>query len=129
MADTKPTIEIKQGSVFEWLIGYDDSDGVLVDLEGYSARMQVRERPSSTDTILSLTDGEGIEFGEWTADTDDGDETFNIRVTVGAETTADLPSRVSSLAYYDLEVLPNGDEDQAVRLVEGRAKISPEVTR
>jgi len=103
-----------QGATWDLSITYTDGDGDPIDLTDYSARMQVRQSYTSTDTVLDLTDGSGITLGG-TAGT--------IDVQVGATATAG----VAALQYvYDLEV----EESSVVtRVVQGSLTVTPEVTR
>ena len=121
MADTFDLI-IDQGAKLIWHVGYDDSDGTLVDLDGYTAKMQARPAYGSPKKLLDLSSAEGdIELGTFTAEAED----FNIRVTIPASVTAALETK----GVYDLEVYPAGVAADAVRVIGGRLLISPEVTR
>jgi hypothetical protein len=116
-------LTIDQGAKLIWYVGYDDSNGDLVDLTGYTAKMQARQKASSSTTILDLSsDDDDIDLGEFTSE----GETYNIRVTVDAADTAALPT---TKGVYDLEVYPAGVTADAIRVVGGLLTISPEVTR
>lgn len=115
-------ITIEQGSKFVFYVGYDDSDGALVDLSGATAQMQVRMARGSEDALLDLATGTGIELGTFTF----ANETFNIKVTVLATAASAIPD---GLWVYDLEVSPGGVVDDTVRVIEGTVRVKPEVTR
>jgi hypothetical protein len=106
-------IKAYQGATYDlnmtWAIG-----GTAVNLTGYSAAMQVRENPSATATILSLTNGSGITLGG-TAGT--------IAVAVSANT---MGSATPGNYVYDLELNSGG---QVTRLLQGGFSISAEVTK
>lgn len=116
MADSH-NIQIDQGSVFDLDLTYEDDNGDPVDLTGYSARMQVRPNHASDTKLLDLTSGEEITLGG-----EDGTISVHVTATVTATLSA-------GQARYDLEVVPEADNDQAIRLVEGSVTITPEVTR
>ena len=48
-----------QGATFQRVLTWKDSTGANVNLTGYSARMQVRRRPSDGEALVSLTTQNG----------------------------------------------------------------------
>jgi hypothetical protein len=111
-------ITIEQGSVFNLHLRYKDSLGAVIDLTGYTARMQVRKSVKSNDILLTLTtENGGITLGGALG-------TINIKAI--AEHTALLTIRSG---VYDLELVPPSGEDDTFRLLEGNVMVSPEVTR
>lgn len=100
---------------FQWQTGATPSP---VNLTGYSARMQVRRKLSDPDPpLLELTTQNG-----GIAITNAAEGRFELFVS--ASDTAALSFRSG---VYDLElVAPSGD---VIRLFEGNAILSPEVTR
>lgn len=111
-------LTIYQGSTFsqkfQWKTG---SPPVPVNLTGYSARMQIREKLRSPTPIITLTTENG---GIIITDPENG--IFSLEIS--AEDTANLNFRS---AVYDLEfVYPSG---VVRRLIEGSVTLSPEVTR
>lgn len=111
-------LTIYQGSTFsqtfQWKTG---NPSTPVDLTGYTARMQIRERIISPTAIISLTtENGGIVF------TDSVNGQFKIEMS--AETTASFSFKNG---VYDIEfVSPSGF---VRRLFEGSVTLSPEVTR
>lgn len=110
-------ITIEQGSNFELVITWKDEDGELIDLTGYTARMQVRREFSDSSAMLSLT-------------------TENGRITLGGvlgTITISVPASVTSTlswqgkALYDLELVSSGG--QVTRLLKGKVTLELEVTR
>ena len=74
-------ITIEQGSGFSLPLAYEAPEGSLVDFTGSTARMHVRKKYSSPDTLIELTtENWGIELGA------DG----SIQVTLTAAATAAL---------------------------------------
>lgn len=114
MADStvaaKYNIVIDQGSTFVKTFTFTSG---ITDLTGYSARMQVRNKISDSDTLLNLTVGSGITI---TATT--------ITITVSATATAALKFET---AVYDLEIVSAGGV--VTRLLYGNVSLSREVTR
>lgn len=103
-----------QGATFSKQLTWE-IDATPIDLTTYSARMQVREKHTSTSTILSLS-------------SDDGDITLGgtdgtILIEVDATTTAGL---VAKCYVYDLELVSSST---VTRLLEGQFMVTPEVTR
>lgn len=118
MALALHNIAIDQGATFQKLFRWRDGDGALVDLTGYLARMQVR---NSFDSTTPLVDVDSAAKGGVQLQVGGLGE---IAVTLTAAQTALLP-RVAGV--YDLELVsPTGT---VTRLVQGRARIKPEVTR
>ncbi len=102
-----------QGATFSkrltWTI-----DGNPVDLTGYTAEMQAREKYTSTNAIFTLSTSDG----SITLD-DEG----NIDILINAD---DTESIVPKDYVYDLE-LNSGAE--IYRIIEGKFIVTPEVTR
>lgn len=108
---------IYQGASFDrtftWQVG---APATLVNLSGYTGRMQVRAAISSPTTIVELT-------------------TSNGRMTLGgaagtitlAITASDTAALAPGQYVYDLEMVSGGGE--VTRLLEGRATVNAEVTR
>lgn len=104
-----------QGATFQRVLTWKDSNGAAVNLTGYSARMQVRRRPSDGEPLVSLT-------------------TQNGRITLGgAAGTITLDCPASEMDFvdgdwvYDLEL--ESGSGVVTRLVMGRFLLRAEVTR
>ena len=68
-------IEVKHGSGFTLPIEYLDTDGEIIDLTDYTAKMQVRRSPEAEDEAdIELT----TENGGLIIDVEDGTITINI---------------------------------------------------
>lgn len=103
-----------QGSTLEQQLIYKIDD-VVVDLTGYSARMQVREKHTSKSSVLSIdTSAGGLAVNDQGA----------IDISISASTTANL---VAKDYVYDLEIVSSGGI--VTRLIEGKFMVTPEVTR
>ena len=111
----KYDITTDQGATFSRVITYKDSSGNLINLTGYTARMQVRATYNSPDILLSLT-------------------TENSRIALGGTAgtiTLSVPSAdMATLPYgtfvYDLELVSSS---VVTRLVYGSFTNRVEVTR
>jgi len=103
-----------QGATFSKQLTWD-IDETPVDLTTYTARMQVREKYTSTAKILDLTtENGGITLG---------DENGTIQIEVAATDTANI---VAKTYVYDLELVSSSN---VTRLLEGQFIVTPEVTR
>lgn len=111
-------LEIDQGSEFVWIFRLKDEAG-YVDLSGYSAALQVREKVMDEEALVSLTSGSGITLNYL------GDN-GRVRVRLTATQTRAL---TFDRGVFDLEIYPTGDADSTRRLVSGRVILWPEVTR
>lgn len=115
MAAGRYDLKIEQGATFELSVGWVDPDGAPNTLVGFTARMMIRVDYKSSTPLLSLTGGAGLTLGGAAG---------TIDIEISDEDTADLPAVVG---VWDLEVESPGGK--VTRLVQGKAKISPEVTR
>jgi len=104
-----------QGATFTRVITWNDSAGSPVNLSGYTARMQVRQRYVSTTTVLSLTSGSGITLGGALG---------TITLLASATTTAAI---TAGEYLYDLELVSGGGV--VTRLLQGSFTVRAEVTR
>jgi hypothetical protein len=89
----------------------------IMDLTGYTARMQVRRTLESTSKLFELTTENG------SLDVTFQDQSNIIRIYLPSEVTAS----VDTSGVYDLELVNQGGE--VSRLVEGKFIVVPEVTR
>ena len=111
--------EIEQGATLNKGLVWKSSTGALVNLSGYTARMQLRPSVSSDTVLLELTtENGGITLGG-TAGT--------IDLYVGATATAAINWEGG---VFDLEIIhPGALPDDVTRIVQGTVSVSPEVTR
>lgn len=103
-----------QGTTFSKQLTYT-IDSVPVDLTTYTARMQVREKYTSTSAVVTITtENGGISLGG-----EDG--TIDLFISNSAT------SAISAKDYvYDLELVSSSN---VYRLIEGKFIVTPEVTR
>jgi hypothetical protein len=108
------TITCQQGSTFTRRLIYKINNEVI-NLTGYTARMQIRENHSSPTYIIELTVGSGITITGATG---------QVSITITAGATATIPS---GTYVYDIELVAPNTTVQ--RLLEGKFVVTPEVTR
>lgn len=114
-AKTYDKLVLEQGADFNLNMTYK-LNGVIVNLTGYSARMQVRKTVKSPTTVLSLTSpAGGITLGGALG---------TIDIYVPAATVAAIPA---GSYVYDLELVSGGGAVK--RLLQGSIPVTGEVTR
>lgn len=130
MSAGKYSFTIEQGATLQFEIQYRDSNNSPIDLSVYNGRMQVRPTVGSSDIYLTLTstlqsDGTGLNFSGSNGTTPP--QSGSIGVYISAVTSSNLDF---SDAVYDLEIYSgSGVNEYVVRLLEGKVKLSKEVTR
>ena len=107
---------VDQGSDWYLYITWEDSDGDPIDNTGYSAKMQMRSLPTSTNAELTLsTVNGGITLGG-------ADGVIELHATA-------VQTNVSAgFYYYDLE-LTAPITGTITRVVQGQINLNAEVTR
>jgi hypothetical protein len=106
---------IQQGSDFSHVVSVLDTSGAILNLTGYTARMQIRAYVDSITTLEDMTTGNGK---------------IGLNGPAG-QLTLQLTSAVTA-AYtwrsgvYDLEVASSGNI--VTRIMQGNISLSPEVT-
>lgn len=109
-------ITIEVGATFEMSAIYK-INGVVQDITGWDARMQVRKKKSSTTKLLDWT----VLDGEITIDGPNGKVIISVDAVEAGVTT--LPP----YGVYDLEI--ESPAGKVIRLLEGDVDFSGEVTR
>lgn len=109
-------LNIDQGATFERLITVKDSDGELMNLTGYTARMHIRSEIEEDDEVAVLTTENGyITLG-------------GAQGTIELELPANITALLTRDCVYDLELI-DGATSKVYRLLKGVVRISDEVTR
>jgi hypothetical protein len=130
MSAGKYSFTIEQGATLEFEIQYKDSNNSPVDLSLYNGRMQVRPTVGSSQIYLSLSstlqvDGTGLNFSGSNGTTPPTSGSIGIYISAATSSNLDFDT-----AYYDLEIYSgSGVNEYVVRLLEGKIKLSKEVTR
>lgn len=102
---------IDQGTDFSVTVDVTDTDGSVLDLDGYTASAQIRK--TYTSSSVSATFGTSISAAA-------GQVTLTLSDTVTAGLSA-------GRYVYDLNIESSGG--QVTRVVEGQAIVTPGVTR
>ena len=121
MAAGNYNFTIEQGATFTRTLKYKDSNGNPINLEDHAIRMQIREKISSTNTIISLTESATSNGSIISVITTGDKNSFTIKITA-----ADTTAMSFDQAVYDLEI---EKDNNVTRLLQGRVKLSKEVTR
>lgn len=131
MSAGKYNFYIEQGSTFITDIQYTDNSGNPIDLSGYHGKMQIRSAITSNTAYLTLSsslapDGTGLHFSG------SGDilppASGTIGIVIGPYSSSML--NWTGDAVYDLEIYTGtGDTLYVERLLEGKVRLSKEVTR
>jgi hypothetical protein len=129
MAAGKYSFIIEQGSTLDIELQYKDANGNPINLTGYTGRMQLRPSVSSDTVYLTLSsslnpDGTGLNFSGSNGSTPP--TSGSIGVFISAYTSSLL---TFDTAVYDLEIYSGSSYPYTIRLLEGIAKLSKEVTR
>ena len=121
MAAGKYSFVIEQGSTLNFSIVYNDANGAPVDLSQYSAKMQIRQTYSSPP-LLTLSsslnaDGTGLNMSSAVSGT--------IGIYIASCTSSLL---TFNEALYDLDIISGSRCPVVNRILEGKVKLSKEVT-
>ena len=115
MSAGKYNLDIEAGATFRRTITYTAANDEPVDLFGALIRMQIKDNHLSETAAISLSVSSGITITE----PEDGE--FVIEIT--AAQTESIPFRQG---VYDIEI--EYTEGTVERILEGRVKITPQVT-
>jgi hypothetical protein len=116
---------IEQGATYELELQYKDSNGVAVDLTGYSGRLQIRPSIGSPTAYLCLSsslnaDGTGLNFSG------SSNNTSPVSGSIGIYISATTSSMLTfDAGVYDLEIASGS---LVTRLLQGNVQLSKEVT-
>lgn len=100
---------------FEHQLLWLDANGAPVDLNGYTAKMEVRKTESSTTVIMTATDGDGITLG-------------GVAGTVDILLTPAKTDIATTEQVYDLQVINTGGDGKVTTLVRGLFPVVQDVT-
>jgi hypothetical protein len=109
-------IQVQQGAAFKMNVAAQNADKSAMNLAGYSARMQVRASAADPSILMEASTANGY----ITINAPGGIVMINVPATItGAMTWTD--------GVWDLEISTSTTD--VIRLAEGFASLSPEVTR
>jgi hypothetical protein len=121
MAAGKYSFIIEQGSTTDFTIIYLDSNGNPIDLQFYSAKMQIRETYNSAPllTLSSSLNGDGTGL----------DMSNAVSGSIGIYIASCTSSMLTfNEALYDLDIISGSNCPVVNRIIEGKVKLSKEVT-
>ena len=126
MAAGRYSFTIEQGSTLDFNVQYLDSNSTPVDLTDYSGKMQIRPSAGSSDVIATLsssrdTDGTGLNFSGSNGSTPPTSGSIGVFISAASSSAFSFNE-----AVYDLEIYSGSI---VTRILEGKVKLSPEVTR
>ena len=134
MAAGNYNFTIEQGTNFKRTVKYKDSEGNSIDLSFHDVSMDIRPSIDSSTTILDVKELTSTkEDGSTTSDTffkvtsaSLGANANEINLTIDADTTASMSF---DTAVYDIEISDNQTPKVVTRILQGKIKLSKEVTR
>lgn len=127
MAAGRYSFVIEQGATTKFEIKWTNESGSAIDLSGYHAKMQVRPQVESSEVFLTLSSslsdscGTGINLSGSNGSTPLASGSIGIYISAVSSSLLNFGE-----AFYDLELI-NGCE--VIRLLEGKVKLSKNVTR
>jgi hypothetical protein len=125
MAAGKYNLLIEQGATYQVEIQYKDSNGVAVDLTGYSGKLQIRPSIGSPIAYICLSsslqpDGTGLNFSGSYGTTPPTSGSIGIYISAISSSLLTFDTGV-----YDLEI---SSGSFTTRLLQGNVQLSKEVT-
>jgi hypothetical protein len=115
MSALKLNLTFEQGAEYSKRLVWRDKNKRAVDLTGYTALLQVRDKVGGTVLVEMSTENGGITLGGKAG-------TIQLKLTPAQTAALTFQSAVYDMYLYV------GDES-AIRLIEGAVKLSPAVTR
>lgn len=132
MAAAQYSFVVEKGATTEFRIVYRGDDGTPIDLTNYGARMHVRPTIASNVLFLHLSsslwpDGTGLNMTPYSASVQLPKTSGSIGIYISAASSSYI---TSAEAYYDLEITSGSSSNEyVIRLMEGKIKVRPNVTR
>lgn len=128
MSAGRHTFLIEQGATWEARLDYRDSDNNPIDLTYWEGRMHIRPQISSDTVYCYLSssldsDGTGITFTPVSGSVTLPRSSGSIGLYISAASSSNFSFKEG---YFDLEIYSGSRVD---RIMEGKIKVSPNVTR
>lgn len=117
MAAGRYDITIEQGATFKRTLYWQDSTGSPINLDGYAARMRVKDKIGGKTLLDLTTSNGGISIATPIAG----------RIDLFA-TAVQTESIKYKKGVYDLELVAEAATPEITRVIEGKVTISREVT-
>lgn len=128
MAAGKYSFIIEQGATLDFEVVLKDSNNDPISLEGYDARMQIRPSAGSNIEYINLSssrqpDGTGLNLSGSSGINPLSSGSIGIFISANSSSAFDFTE-----ASYDLEIASGSTYPIVSRIIEGRIKLSKEVT-
>lgn len=128
MAAGRYTFTIEQGATLDFEVVYKDSNGNPISLEGYEARMQIRPSAGASTSYITLSsslaaDGTGLNLSGSNGSSPLSSGSIGVFISANSSSAFNFNE-----AYYDLEIASGSTYPIVTRLIEGKVKLSKEVT-
>ena len=128
MAAGRYSFVIEQGTTLDFEIAYTDTNGASVDLTDYTGRMQIKNARGGDTTYITLSssltlDGTGLNFSGSNNTNPPASGTIGIFISANSSSALNFNE-----AYYDLEIVSGSVYPVVTRVLEGKVKLSREVT-
>ena len=129
MAAGRYSFVIEQGATLDFEIAYTDSNGDPIDLTDHTGRMQIKNTQGGTTTYITLSssldpnDGTGLNFSGSNSANPPTSGTIGIFISAYSSSLLDFKE-----AVYDLEIVSGSTYPVVTRVLEGKIKLSKEVT-
>ena len=125
---------IEQGTTFRRTFKYKDASGLAIDLALYDVNMDIRSNIGSSTAILEVNETGATKNG-----VDSTSNTFFTITSASVGTPANeftlfiSASTTTSMSFdsavYDIEISDNSSPKIVTRILQGKIKLSKEVTR
>ena len=128
MAAGRYSFTIEQGATLDFEVVLKDSNNDPISLEGYGARMQIRPSAGSNIEYINLSssrqpDGTGLTLSGSSGINPPSSGSIGIFISANSSSAFDFTE-----ASYDLEIASGSTYPIVSRIIEGRIKLSKEVT-
>lgn len=128
MAAGRYTFTIEQGATLDFEVLYKDSNGDPISLEGYDARMQIRPYAGAPTSYITLSsslaaDGTGLNLSGSNGVNPLSSGSIGIFISANSSSAFNFNE-----ASYDLEIASGSTYPVVTRIIEGKVKLSKEVT-
>jgi len=131
MAAGRFDFTLEQGTTTDFEVQYRDNRNNPVDLTFYNGRLQIRPEVGSSTVYLTLSSsldgigGSGLNFSGSNGSTPPTSGSIGIYIAATQSAQLDWEGKAS----YDLEIYSgSGDNQFVTRLLEGKIKLSKEIT-
>lgn len=128
MAAGRYSFTIEQGTTLDFEVVYKDSNGDPISLVGHDARMQIKPSPGSSTTHMTLSsslaaDGTGLNLSGSSGTNPLTSGSIGIFISANSSSAFNFNE-----ASYDLEIASGSTYPIVTRVLEGKIKLSKEVT-